>query len=524
VKRSAIWVFALVGFAAGCAPAVPGAPTGPAPGPAATPGLPPVPLVDGPLAVRIVHPTPGTVRPNTDSTFIYGSVGTGRADLTINGFTVAVEANGAFLAFLPMPPDGTFQLRARVGAQTAEGSLTYREPPPPPATPTPAPAVVDYPQPRAARVVGGADTLATGSDVAVGRPTPTGEYRWFLPRGARLRLTGERGDMVRAQLDQANVAWIPRNVVEVSGTAAPPVRVGAPVLQSAAGWTDVRIPLEGAPFRVQATDTALTITLHGVEAAAFQTLGGPDSGIGLIEQTATSADAARVRIVPRQRIWGYRAFYEPDGTLVVRVRRAPTVNPAAPLRGIRIAVDPGHPPGGATGPTGLTEAEANLAISVRLADQLRARGAEVLMTRTAHVEVPLGERVRMASDWNADLLISVHNNAFPEGVNPFRRNGTSTYFFHPFSAGFARAMNEEIVSVTLIRDLGAIAGNLALVRPTWMPSVLTESLFMPMPEQEAALRNAAFLDQLAAAHVRGIESFLLASQRPAFTELTRDRE
>ena len=53
-------------------------------------------------------------------------------------------------------------------------------------------------------------------------------------------------------------------------------------------------------------------------------------------------------------------------------------------------------------------------------------------------------------------------------------------------------------------------GNLALVRPTWMPSTLTESLFMPIPEQESALRDPAFLDQLAEAHARGIEAFLRA--------------
>jgi N-acetylmuramoyl-L-alanine amidase len=41
-----------------------------------------------------------------------------------------------------------------------------------------------------------------------------------------------------------------------------------------------------------------------------------------------------------------------------------------------------------------------------------------------------------------------------------------------------------------------------------MPSVITESLFMMFPEQENALRDPAFLDRLAAAHVRGIEAFL----------------
>jgi N-acetylmuramoyl-L-alanine amidase len=53
-----------------------------------------------------------------------------------------------------------------------------------------------------------------------------------------------------------------------------------------------------------------------------------------------------------------------------------------------------------------------------------------------------------------------------------------------------------------------LTGNLALVRPTWMPSVLTESLFMALPDQEAALRHPGFVRNLAEAHARGIERFL----------------
>ena len=71
--------------------------------------------------------------------------------------------------------------------------------------------------------------------------------------------------------------------------------------------------------------------------------------------------------------WGYKAWYEANGDLVVRVRRPPAIDPANPLRGRRIVIDPGHPPAGATGPTGLYEGDANLAIALPLAvvDDLR---------------------------------------------------------------------------------------------------------------------------------------------------------
>jgi N-acetylmuramoyl-L-alanine amidase len=43
--------------------------------------------------------------------------------------------------------------------------------------------------------------------------------------------------------------------------------------------------------------------------------------------------------------------------------------------------------------------------------------------------------------------------------------------------------------------------------------VLTESLYLMFPEQEAALRNGDFLDRLAQAHIRGLEKFLLGRVR-----------
>jgi N-acetylmuramoyl-L-alanine amidase len=495
--------------------------TGPAPGgaPAAepaplryqpvSPALPPIPEIDGALAIRVVHPTPTTTRPRVDSTFIYGSVGTGRAALAINGTPVPVAANGAFLAYLPVPQDGRYELEASAGGQRTNAVAAYAAPPAAPAESAPA-ARETFAQPRAATVTGGADTLATGSDAAVGRPTPTGAYRWFLPRGARLVVHERRGDMVRAQLDSATAAWLPASAVTLGEPAAPqPAAVPAAALTvaPAAGWVDLRFAAGGAPFQLQPEANRIVVTLYGRSAPA----GAPPRGDSLVSgitwlPEGSGRAAAEVRLM--QPLWGYKAFYTPEGDLVVRVRRPPAIDPAQPLRGVRVAVDPGHPPAGATGPTGLTEAEANLAIGTRLAERLRARGAEVLMTRTGNTAVGLAERTQMAAAGDAHLLVSVHNNAFGEGTNPFRGHGTSTYYFHPFSAALARELDREIVGVTQIPDLGARQGNLALVRPTWMPSTLTESLFMLIPEQEAALRNPEFLDRLADAHVRGIEAFL----------------
>ena len=85
------------------------------------PTLPPIPLVDGALAIRVVYPPAGALIQARDSNFIFGSVGSGNASLTINGTNVPVLPNGSFLAFLPVPPSGapSYAIVARRGADSA---------------------------------------------------------------------------------------------------------------------------------------------------------------------------------------------------------------------------------------------------------------------------------------------------------------------------------------------------------------------------------------------------------------------
>ena len=509
--------------------------------PPAPVGLPPVPEATGPLDIRVQWPSAGATRPNVDSTFIFGSVGNGRAQLTINGAPVEVAPNGAFLAFLPMPTSGAWELTAQIGDQVARKTVAYRVPPPPaprdtvaalrpapadtaarPATRAPAgPVRTTFARPLTATVIGVSDTLASGSDVAPGYPVPNTDVnrRWFLPRGTRLTAVGRQGNLIQAHFGTGTTAWIEERYVTLgSPTNTAPARVGPVSIQPAPGYVDVRIPANGAPFLVQEDGRTVRLNLYNVTAptGALNVTGDPllVGGAWGVDSTGTT----QLTLQLAQQMWGYKVFYEQDGTLVFRLRRPPTIDPQQPLRGIRVLVDPGHPPGGAIGPTGLTEAEANLAISLRLAQMLQQRGAEVIMTRTTpaplasatSVATELGARTDLAVRTNADLMVSPHNNAFGEAQNPFLKYGTEVLYYHPHSRDLAEALQREIADVTRIPNLGARFQNIAVGRVTWMPSVITESLFMMFPQQEAALRDPEFLDRLAAAHVRGIESFLRA--------------
>jgi hypothetical protein len=267
------------GFAAACGPVAVG--TGPGPAPAGpeyvpvSPALPAIPAADGPLDIRVVHPTPGTTRPQVDSTFIFGSVGSGRAALSINGVPVPVAPNGAFLAFLAVPQDGVWSLEASRGTQRVTAQRAYASPPAAAAAPaTPAADVVPvgvFERPRAGTVTGGADTLATGSDAIPGRPTPSGSYDWFFPRGTRLSVVERRGQQYRVSLGGGTDAWVAMDAVTL-GTAEPPApaTVAAPVFRAAAGGhTEMVVRgARGAPFRVEAADRALRLTVHGVQGGA----------------------------------------------------------------------------------------------------------------------------------------------------------------------------------------------------------------------------------------------------------------
>jgi N-acetylmuramoyl-L-alanine amidase len=130
------------------------------------------------------------------------------------------------------------------------------------------------------------------------------------------------------------------------------------------------------------------------------------------------------------------------------------------------------------------------------------------MTRTTDTASGLYDRTNIAERGDAEVLVSIHNNAFPDGVNPWENNGTSTYYYQPRSERLARRVQEGLVRETGLRNLGFGRGDLALVRPTWMPAVLTEGAFLMIPEQENALRTPAFQERYARAVMRGIEVWL----------------
>ena len=557
--------------------------------------LPPIPFVEGALAPRVQYPPADHRLLVRDSTFIFGEVGHGGAALTVNGVPVPVHPNGAWIAYLPVPPAAAphYELVASLGADTVR--LLYPVQVPPlraansserlqvdtasvipaagwalpdgelieigvrapadaevwvetgdstvvPLVPAaPAGGTVRWGReiPAGALRTGAPLVVARGADtvrltipsvdpvemrwaelgagiagdtdrVVVGRPIPGGTYKWFFLPGTIARVTGRSGAFTRVRLDAALDVWVPTGDVTLRADGAlPPRRVASNArVLSDEEWVDVVIPIgERPPYLVEQLPNALQLTLYGTRATTdIIRYPSTDTLVRLVRWEPVAADRVVFTVELSRAPYGYLVMWR-DGSLVLRVRRPPAVEPGRPLRGLTIAVDAGHPPGGATGPTGLYEAAATLEIARELERLLTARGATVRMIRTTDSAMALGDRPILARRAGAHALVSIHLNALPDGVNPFPAHGTGTYYFHPQSEPLARAVQAGMVRRMGLRDLGIYYDNLALVRPTWMPAVLCEGAFLMIPEQEAALRTTGFQRRYALGVADGLERY-----------------
>jgi N-acetylmuramoyl-L-alanine amidase len=364
-------------------------------------------------------------------------------------------------------------------------------------------------------VILGADPVAVSDTdrVIFGRPQPDDTYKWFLLPGTRLELTGRHGDFVRVRLDAALEAWIlaaDARLLEPGAPVATHVARNARVVPGDQ-WSDFVVPMAERPaYLVVQGDRSMTLTLYATTSRSDVTrFVANDSVIRMVTWDQDTSDRLRFTLHLTEQPFGYLAFWDDArGAFVLRIRRPPSIRDSrSPLRGLTIAVDPGHPPIGAIGPTGLYEGDAVLAVGERVRVLLEQRGAKVVMTRTTPDPVALAARPIMARRANAHALVSIHLNALPDGVNPFSAHGTETYFLHPQAEPLARAAQQRMVARMGLRNNGVFSRTLALARPTWMPSILAEGAYIMIPEQEAALRTPGNQDAYARALVDGLEDF-----------------
>ncbi len=520
-----------------------------APLPEPNPKLPPIPEVRGPLQIKVQYPGQMELVNAKDSNFIHGQLGNGDAALSINGVLAPVWPNGSFIGWLPVPSPtpatdslgrpimiGVYNLVAVVGADTARLTHTIRLPLPPvvPVVPVQPEPIVPVAQPtfaaagsikapaplrgtQSARCFGAITTCALATPIlsdtdrfVIGRPTPSGTYKWFLFPGTSLQVIGTQGDAAQVQLDGGQVIWIAKSDLDFAAAAPVSTRVtlSEPRIVPASDWVDITIGASARPaYLVEETATGVSITFYGVtnQGNWVGAVIPKDSYVVSLRHSETT-DRTVVNVNLTAAPFGYLALYE-NGNFILRLRRPPLVDASSPLKGLTIAIDPGHPPIGATGPTGLWEPHATLPVGFRVRDMLLAKGANVVLTRSANEDVDLAVRPTVARKNNAHAFVSIHYNALPDGVNPFTNHGTNTYWFYPHSTLLAQNVQRNLVSEMGLRDKGVHWANFAVMRGTWMPSILAEGAFIMIPDQEAAMRTSEYQDQYARGIVQGLEDY-----------------
>ena len=193
------------------------------------------------------------------------------------------------------------------------------------------------------------------------------------------------------------------------------------------------------------------------------------------------------------------------------------------VSGKKICIDPGHGGTAATdtfrvGLLGEREEWINLRVALMLKKMLTAKGAKVLMTRTADVKVDLEKRAELATSSKADLFVSIHHNSTADrNVNfpivyfhgAVSKNDASVQAAKFFTREVQKLLfngkgHTSVVSdYTIFPKKGA-----AVLRHSYgIPALLVESSFFSNVEEETRLKQQEYNLREATAFMNAIEAF-----------------
>lgn len=177
------------------------------------------------------------------------------------------------------------------------------------------------------------------------------------------------------------------------------------------------------------------------------------------------------------------------------------------LKGKVIVIDPGHG-GDDPGMIGTTyetiEKKLNLSTSFYLEDELRSRGARVLMTRTKNEEKPgLSDRVRISESAGADAFVSIHYNSSEKNTS-----GILTFYYsNTKDRPLARAIENRLADGIGLKSNGISYGNLHVLRENDTVSTLIELGFLSNAYDESIVRGSDYQRKAAKAIANGLEDY-----------------
>lgn len=303
--------------------------------------------------------------------------------------------------------------------------------------------------------------------------------------------------------------------------------------------------------------SARAARLLGIEIESLRESLPADDPIG-----ALIAEREQERQPPASKAPAVAANKPADKAALPKSPDKPKQKSASTDRLIIVAIDPGHggEDPGAIGPGGTREKDVVLQIALKLRERINATRVgdnpmRAYLTRDADFFVPLQVRVQKAQRVRADLLISVHADAFytprPQGasiyalstkgassaaarwmankenaadlvggLNVRSKDATvqralldmSTTAQITDSLKVGKAMLGEVGRVGKLHKPRVEQAGFAVLKAPDIPSVLVETAFISNPDEEKRLRSSAYQNQLADALLKGIVRYF--SQNP----------
>ncbi len=173
-----------------------------------------------------------------------------------------------------------------------------------------------------------------------------------------------------------------------------------------------------------------------------------------------------------------------------------------------VIIDPGH---GGKDPgchrCGIFEKNLTLSLAKRTAEELRAKGHKVVMTRTSDRYVSLDQRAAIANKYPGALMISLHCNA---DLNKGAR-GVETYYAGTAGRSLASSLHREVSSTAKSPNRGIKKRSLAVLRKTEGPAALVEYGFLSNASERARISTGEYQSKIARAIGRGLGSYLAAN-------------